>query len=326
MKTPAVIVILSCCAVSVLSVAEDARKSKPSATVAPAQAFTVGPTTTMTAPNKTTVAPNTTTTAPNTTTVAPNTTTAAPNTTTVAPNTTTAAPNTTTVAPNTTTTAPNTTTTAPNTTTTTTKGPPAPTPTPSTNLTPGTYYVHKDNKTCVMATMALELRIDKSNLSFIVQPNKTTAVGVCNETRANLTLVFEEGFITFIFNKSTPENIVYVDTLSFSISYPSSGANGPYTANNMSVHLFPAKIGHSYSCKKDSLYMGNGLYLDVTKDQMQAYNLTNSAFGRSDFCPADQPDYRVAIGVGVALLILIVIVVVVYIVSRKKRTDGYQSL
>lgn len=46
----------------------------------------------------------------------------------------------------------------------------------------------------------------------------------------------------------------------------------------------------------------------------------------ADTCPADKPDYSVAIGVGVALLVLIVIVVVVYMVSRKKRTDGYQSL
>lgn len=45
-----------------------------------------------------------------------------------------------------------------------------------------------------------------------------------------------------------------------------------------------------------------------------------------DYCPADQRSYKIAIGVGVALLVLIVVVVVAYLVSRKRRTDGYQSL
>lgn len=57
--------------------------------------------------------------------------------------------------------------------------------------------------------------------------------------------------------------------------------NGRYTAKNESVHLFAAKIGNSYSCKNESLFMGNGLYLDVTQSQMQAFNLTKSGeFGR----------------------------------------------
>ena len=46
----------------------------------------------------------------------------------------------------------------------------------------------------------------------------------------------------------------------------------------------------------------------------------------ADSCAADQPDHRVAIAVGVTLLVLIVIVVVAYLLGRRKRTDGYQSL
>lgn len=72
--------------------------------------------------------------------------------------------------------------------------------------------------------------------------------------------------------------------------------------------------------------MGNGLYLDVIQDRMQAFNFTSNDFGTSDPCPADKPDYRVAIAVGVTLLVLIVVVVVVYLLGRRKRSDGYQSL
>ncbi|KAF3697501.1 Lysosome-associated membrane glycoprotein 1 [Channa argus] len=355
MKSVFVFALFALFSVSALSLAEDANKRpKPPATVAPAKAFTVTlatttdkTTTTTVGQNTTTVGQNTTTVGQNTTTVGQNTTTLAPNTTTVAPNTTTTvaphnttttvaphnttttvAPHntTTTVAPHNTTTtvAPNTTTTSPHTTTTT-----APVPTPPTNLTTGTYTLKdKEDKVCLKAQFALQIRLvsPKVKGTFIVQPSETKPVGSCEEPKANLTLSFKQGFITFMFNKNISDNTVYVNALSFQVSYPFGGANAPYIAENKTVHLLPAKIGHSYSCRNESLYMGHDLYLDISQNKMQAFNLTNQDFGTADPCPADQPDYSVAIGVGVALLVLIVIVVVVYLLSRRKRTDGYQSL
>ncbi|XP_070711221.1 macrosialin [Pempheris klunzingeri] len=345
------------CAVSALSLVEDKKSSKPAATMSPGQMFTpatqksktttVKPastttTTTTTAqpkpPTNTTTAqpkPTTTTTKPkpptNTTTAKPiptNTTTAKP----IPTNTTTAKPiptNTTTAQPK-----PTTTTTAkpkPPTTTAKPTPPPSPKPTPSANLTVGKYNLTTDKKViCLMAQMALQIRLakPKDNGTFIIQPSMTTANGGCQQTKANLTLVFKEGFITLMFNKSTADNAVYVDALSFVLNYPlSKGGNAEYKASNKSLHLFTAKVGHSYSCRSESLYMGNGLYLDIQQDRMQAFNLTKSnEFGVSDPCAADKPDYRVAIAVGVTLLVLICIVVVAYLLGRRRRTDGYQSL
>uniref|UniRef100_UPI001A98FF74 LOW QUALITY PROTEIN: lysosome-associated membrane glycoprotein 1 n=1 Tax=Gasterosteus aculeatus aculeatus TaxID=481459 RepID=UPI001A98FF74 len=174
------------------------------------------------------------------------------------------------------------------------------------------------------------LLICQANGSFIVQPNMTTAEGGCQDNRANLTLIFKEGSINFMFNKSA-DNTVYVDAVSFNLSYPLAkglfAGQTLYTANNKSMHLFAAKLGNSYSCKKESLFMGNGLYLDVDQDRMQAFNLPkNSEFGTAEPCAADRPDYRVAIGVGVTLLVLIIIVVVAYLLGRRKRANGSQSL
>eukprot|EP00064_Thunnus_orientalis_P008429 superscaffoldBa00001000_g8452 len=179
-----------------------------------------------------------------------------------------------------------------------------------------------------MAQMAVQIRLatPKANGTFIVQPALTKADGSCGEKKANLTLVFKEGHITFMFNKSASENTAYVDELSFTLSYPLSKDLKEYNAKNSSVHLFAAKVGRSYSCRAESIYMGNGLYLDVNQDRMQAFNLTNNDFGNPDHCAADRPDYRVAIAVGVTLLVLIVIVVVAYLLGRRKRADGYQSL
>ncbi|XP_061815311.1 lysosome-associated membrane glycoprotein 1-like isoform X2 [Nerophis lumbriciformis] len=309
------LLLLLCCAFSALTLAQ---VDKAPATLTPAKKFVTDQTSSIPSVSP---APSTNATTPvpstNATTPVPST-----NATTPVPSTnatTKAAPST-----NATTPVPST-----NTTTTPTSPPSPPKPTPPANLSVGNYSLMKDKVVCLMAQMALQIRLmtPKANGTFVVQPNKTKAIGECQENKANLTLVFQEGFITFMFNKSLAENKVYVDALSFVLSYPFSTANGQYAASNKSMRSFAAKIGHSYSCKSESLYMGNGLYLDVKQDRMQAFNLTKSnGFGITDPCAADQPDYRVAIGVGVTLLVLIVVVVVVYLLGRKRRTDGYQSL
>ncbi|KAK5893895.1 hypothetical protein CgunFtcFv8_006723 [Champsocephalus gunnari] len=181
---------------------------------------------------------------------------------------------------------------------------------------------------CLRAQMAVLIRLatPKANGTFIVQPKMTKATGSCLAKYATLNLTFTEGFIYFRFNKSAAE--VFVDELSFSLYYPfAKDDKTAYTASNKSLRLFPAKIGHSYSCKNESIYLGSGLSLEVNQDRMQAYNLTKSSdFGLPDPCAADKSDYRVAIAVGVTLLILIIIVLVAYLLGRRRKTGGYQPL
>ncbi|XP_034532543.1 macrosialin-like [Notolabrus celidotus] len=338
MKSAAVFVFLAFCAISAMSLADDKDKFIPPVSVEPAGEFSQSPTKEPKTTKPQTTKPPTTkppTTKPPTTkppTTKPPTTkppTTKPPTTkppTTKPPTT--KPPTTkppTTKPPTTkppTTKPPTTTPKPTTT--------PPKPTPSTNLTVGNYtLMGEKNVICLMAQMALQIRlvIPKDNGTFIVQPKATKAEGGCKDPKANLTLVFPEGFITFMFNKSAADDTVYVNSLSFSLVYPLSKTENKFNGFNSSVKLFTAKVGHSYSCKSESLYMGKGLYLDVTQDRMQAFNLTKSnEFGLPDPCPADQPDYRVAVAVGVTLLVLIVIVVLAYLLGRRRRTDGYQTL
>ncbi|XP_031730167.1 macrosialin [Anarrhichthys ocellatus] len=353
MKTAVVFALIVCGAVSALSLAEDENNSVP-ASVIPAKEFNATTTITPTTmpPPKTTTKPTpkpTTKPTPKPTTTPPPKTTTKPTpkpTTKPTPKPTTTPPPkpTTKPTPKPTTTPPPKTTTKPTPKPTTkptpkptTKPTPKPTtkptppkPTPPTKMNVGNYNVTTDKKViCLVAQMALQIRLvtPKEEGNFIVQPNMTAANGGCQGTKANLTLVFKEGSITFMFNKST-DNTVYVDALSFNLSYPlTAGGKTRYTASNKSMHLFTAKVGHSYSCKSKSVDMGNGLYLDVNQDKMQAFNLTkDSGFGTPDLCAADQPDYRVAIAVGVTLLVLIVIVVVAYLLGRRKRANGYQSL
>ncbi|XP_067301609.1 macrosialin [Pseudorasbora parva] len=275
-------------------------------------------------PNTTTQAPNTTTHAPNTTTLAPNTTTHAPNTTTHAPNTTTHAPNTTTHAPNTTTHAPNTTTHAPNTTTA-----PPPVPTPPTNLTVGKYNVSGAAGICILADLAIGIRVNTSevNDTFIVQPSKTTVEGQCSEKTATITLNFKEGQFILKFKNNETTKMVYVELVEYALTYAFKfNVSKDYSGKNDTLELFAAPPGHSYSCSAETVYMGNGVSLDLSNYRLQAFNIQKNEFGTTDLCKADKPDYRVPIAVGIILIILIIIVVIAYLISRKRRSNGYQSL
>ncbi|KTF94139.1 hypothetical protein cypCar_00036259 [Cyprinus carpio] len=283
-------------------------------------------TTTTHSPNTTTThSPNTTTThSPNTTTHSPNTTTHSPNTTTHSPNTTTHSPNTTTHSPNTTTHSPNTTTTTPSTTTS------IPMPTPSTNMTTGNYNISDGKGTlCIMVVAAIRIRVNTSeaNGTFIVQPSKTNVKGNCSEEEASLMISFNEGDISLQFQKNKETKKVYVKYVQYNLTYAfKTGALSNYTGTNKSLELFSVDLGYSYSCKDETVFMGSGVSLDLTQYRVQAFDIKNKNFGPPELCKADQPDYRVPIAVGVILIILIIIVVIAYLISRKRRTDGYQSL
>ncbi|XP_034021143.1 cell wall protein DAN4 [Thalassophryne amazonica] len=332
MKT-LVLLLLGLVALCALSV--KGRHTTPSATMRPAGWFgSTTPTTTTKTPTTTTKTPTTTTkTPPTTTTKTPPTTTTKtpPTTTTKTPPTTTTKtpPTTTTKTPPTTTTKtpPTTTKTTPTTAKTTT---PAPIPpTSSTPLTVGSYNVTSDKKViCLLAKMALQIRLatPQANGTFNVMPNETRASGVCSDTTAELDLTFREGSVNFTFSKNSSGK-GYVTALAFTLLYPlAKGASKPYSQKNTSLELFVAQAAHCYACRSDSVYMGHGLHLDITDVQLQAFQVSNNKFGSSDHCSSDPNDYRVAIAVGVTLLVLVIIVVVVYLLGRRKRTDGYQSL
>ncbi|XP_046708133.1 macrosialin isoform X1 [Silurus meridionalis] len=336
----------------------DARRPKPPASMAPADLFsstaptssettahtnvtTHKTTTHKTTTPKVTTAPPTTpkvTTAPPTT---PNVTTAPPTT----PNVTTAAPTThnattanVTTAPPTThntttanvTTVPPTThnTTTANITTATTATPPTPKPTQPTNITVGNYTVKDGNKLCIMVQAAIQVQVNNSQMvgTYIV-PGSADSTGKCESNTASLMITLKEGYVSMNFAKNDTTKMVFVNAVAVNLTYAfKSGVLSHLVKKNESVQLFSMTASHSYSCKSESVFLGNGIYLMFSQDRMQAFNFTNNQFGPIDLCKADQPDYRVAIGVGVVLLILIVIVVIAYLISRRKRTDGYQTL
>ncbi|MCJ8731665.1 hypothetical protein PDJAM_G00202040 [Pangasius djambal] len=221
-------------------------------------------------------------------------------------------------------------TTTANTTTPSTTIPPTPKPEPTaaTNITVGNYTVQEGSKLCVMVQAAIQVHVNNSDMAgtYIV-PESAKGNGKCESNNASLMITFKEGSISMNFFKNDTTNMVFVSAVAVKLAYAfKSGVLSHLERTNQSVQLFSVATGHSYSCKSESVFMGNGAYLEFSKERMQAFNFTNNQFGPLDLCKANQPDYRVAIGVGVVLLILIIIVVVAYLISRRRRTDGYQTL
>ncbi|XP_017327862.2 macrosialin [Ictalurus punctatus] len=300
----------------------------PKTTTSHTNTTTVPPTTHSTTANVTTVPPTTHNTTANVTTVPPTTQNTTANVTTAPPTTHNTTANVTTVPPTTHNTTANVTTAPPTTHNTTTPYPTPPAPTPKTNVTKGNYTVLDGNKLCIMVQAVIQVHVNNSQVAgtYIV-PESAKGTGKCESNTASLKITFSEGYISMNFFKNDTTNIVFVNSVAVNLKYAfKAGVLTPVVANNNSVQLFTMATGHSYSCKSESVFMGNGIYLEFSQDRMQSFNFTKNQFGPLDLCKADQPDYRVAIGVGVVLLILIIIVVVAYLISRRKRTDGYQTL
>lgn len=180
-----------------------------------------------------------------------------------------------------------------------------------------------------MVEMAIGIRVNTSkvNGTFIVQPNQTSVSGECGDKANTISIKFNEGQFILKFRNNETIKKVYVENVVYDLTYAfKKGESIDYSGNNKSLELFSVEPGHSYSCQAETLYMGDGVNLDLTHNKFQAFDFKNNQFGPPELCKADQTDYRVPIAVGIVLLILIVIVVIAYLISRKRRTDGYQSL
>ncbi|TSK82214.1 NACHT domain- and WD repeat-containing protein 1 [Bagarius yarrelli] len=293
---------------------DDARYANPPARMLPPAPFftTSAP---ITSSHNTTTANVTATPTPH------NTTTANVTTTTPAPHNTTTPNITTTLAPHNTTTA--------NTTTPSTTTSPIPMPTPTTNSTVGNYTVKDGNKLCIMVQAAIQVHVNNNIQHMVgtyVIPGNASSAGNCERNSARLKIILNEGYISMDFIKNDTTNVVFVSGVAVNLSYAfKAGELSHLERKSKRVQLFSMATGHSYSCKSESVSLGNDTYLEFRQERIQAFNFTNNQFGPLDLCKPDRPNYQVAIGVGVALLILIIIVILAYILKDRDMEGIVQS-
>uniref|UniRef100_A0A8C4QNS6 Lysosome-associated membrane glycoprotein 2-like luminal domain-containing protein n=1 Tax=Eptatretus burgeri TaxID=7764 RepID=A0A8C4QNS6_EPTBU len=175
-----------------------------------------------------------------------------PTNTTPVPTNTTPVPTNTTPVPTNTTTVPTNTTTVPTNTTLT----PA-TTTPSTPPKPmkGNYNVtNKDNQTCLLTVMEIQLVITSSDkkkkaTNFNVDPSKVTVSGGCQKNVSYVNLAYNQGNMTFYFKANNKTFYFSGFVANFTNKFP-----GPFkglNVSNNSFSLFSTSLGKAYKCSTE---------------------------------------------------------------------------
>ncbi|XP_041726628.2 LOW QUALITY PROTEIN: lysosome-associated membrane glycoprotein 1 [Coregonus clupeaformis] len=216
----------------------------------------------------------------------------------------------------------------------TTTAAPVPVPTPGTP-NQGSYSVSNSNGTvCLLARMALQLNIShfsalqNKTIQEVVNllPNQTTSSGSCDPSSA--TLVLTQGGTTnlsFLFTLNTTSNRYHLSGLSVVAAW--SDMTAPFNTSNSSLDYLRGSLGRSYMCSSEqTLAVDQNFSLNTFQLQVQPFGLTRGQFAQAEECQLDQDNMLIPIVVGAALAGLVLIVLIAYLIGRKRRPAGYQTI
>ncbi|XP_068181297.1 lysosome-associated membrane glycoprotein 2 isoform X2 [Antennarius striatus] len=233
---------------------------------------------------------------------------------------------TTTVVP-TTTNATSTTTAIPTTNVTSTTPPTTSTPVPTIPApSTGKYNVTaSDNKTvCLLATFGLRIGLLQNNKyeEMNLDPNVTTAHGLCGVNISDLVLV--SGPLTLMFTFTNDTKKFHLHALNIT---GNTGSGVAFSEANTNLSLWEAAISSSYMCNKEqNSTITDALTLFTFKLQVQPFGVEKGLFSIAHECSMDDVSILIPIIVGAALAGLIIIVVIAYVIGRRKTYVGYQTL
>ncbi|XP_010129629.1 PREDICTED: lysosome-associated membrane glycoprotein 2 [Buceros rhinoceros silvestris] len=210
---------------------------------------------------------------------------------------------------------------------------PAPTATPKPVENPdiGNYSLKSGNKTCLLATVGLQLNVSQDKPLLInINPKTTVAGGACGNTTATLKL--NDGnstLIAFTFivkNTSAGEQKFYLKEVNVTLL---NRLNGSVIANAVNANFsnWDAFLGSSYMCRKEqTLQINEQFQIHTFNLWIQPFRVEENKFSAALECSLDDDSILIPIVVGAALAGLIVIIVVAYIIGRRKSYAGYQTL
>ncbi|XP_074738396.1 lysosome-associated membrane glycoprotein 2 isoform X1 [Strix uralensis] len=211
---------------------------------------------------------------------------------------------------------------------------PAPTtaPKPVENPDTGNYSLKSGNKTCLLATVGLQLNVSQDKPLLInVNPKTTSADGACGNTTATLKL--NDGnstLISFTFvvkNASASIQKFYLKEVNVTLL---NRLNGSVISNadNNNFSKWDAFLGSSYMCRKEqTLEINENLQLHTFNLWIQPFLVKANKFSTAEECFADSDlNFLIPIAVGMALGFLIILVFISYIIGRRKSRTGYQSV
>ncbi|XP_064934053.1 lysosome-associated membrane glycoprotein 2 isoform X1 [Columba livia] len=212
----------------------------------------------------------------------------------------------------------------------------SPTPTsapkPVENPDTGNYSLKSGNKTCLLATVGLQLNVSKDKPVLInINPKTTTADGTCGNTTATLRL--NDGnstSIAFTFVvKNTSANVpkFYLKEVNVTLF---NHLNGSVISNadNNNFSKWDTFLGSSYMCRKEqTLEINENLQIHTFNLWIQPFLVKENKFSTAEECFADSDlNFLIPIAVGMALGFLIILVFISYLIGRRKSRTGYQSV
>uniref|UniRef100_A0A8C4UEF7 Lysosome-associated membrane glycoprotein 2 n=1 Tax=Falco tinnunculus TaxID=100819 RepID=A0A8C4UEF7_FALTI len=211
---------------------------------------------------------------------------------------------------------------------------PAPTtaPKPVENPDTGNYSLKIGNKTCLLATVGLQLNVSHDKPVLInVNPKTTSADGTCGNTTAMLKL--NDGnstLISFTFvvkNTSAGVPKFYLKEVNVTLLNRLNGSVIS-SADNNNFSKWDAFLGSSYMCRKEqTLEISDDIQIHTFNLWIQPFLVKANKFSTAEECFADSDlNFLIPIAVGMALGFLIILVFISYIIGRRKSRTGYQSV
>lgn len=210
----------------------------------------------------------------------------------------------------------------------------APSPVPLPAPERGNYTLTNRNGTaCLLALMGLQLNIThrskslNQTISEVVnlQPNRTTASGLCAASVATLVLTEDLTNLTFTFTLNSTTQKFYLSAVSVSAFWPDM--TDRFAEGNGSLNLLQCSVGRSYMCSAEqTLSIVPSFSINTFRLQLQPFNVTAGRFSAVEECRLDQENMLIPIIVGVALAGLVLIVLIAYLIGRKRTHAGYQTI
>ncbi|XP_028811031.1 lysosome-associated membrane glycoprotein 1a [Denticeps clupeoides] len=222
----------------------------------------------------------------------------------------------------------NSTTPAPPTTTAAPTSPPIPG-----NPESGNYNVTVNGTTCLLARMGIQLNVTyfskslKKDVQGIVnvQPNLTTATGLCSKTSSTLHLQDNQTTLLFTFTLNTTSNKYHLSGVDLTALW--QDMNGTVTVGNTSLDTLEGSLGRSYMCNaQQNVVVTSTFSINTVRLQVQPFGVNGDQFGTAEDCQVDQDNMLIPIIVGAALAGLVLIVLIAYLIGRKRSHAGYQSI
>ncbi|XP_068553415.1 lysosome-associated membrane glycoprotein 2 isoform X2 [Anas acuta] len=219
------------------------------------------------------------------------------------------------------------------TTTSTTTSSPAPTtaPKPVEKPVTGNYSLKSGNKTCLLATVGLQLNVSQDKPLLInINPKTTSTDGTCGNTSATLKLNDGNSTLidfTFIVNASASVRKFYLKEVNVTLLNHLNGSV-ILNADNNNFSKWDAFLGNSYMCRKEqTLEINEDLQVHTFNLWVQPFLVKENKFAIAEECLADSDlNFLIPIVVGIALGFLIILVFISYIIGRRKSRTGYQSV